>query len=1039
MAVAAVGLLELTGAGTGVAGFIIGIGAAVIDATVIMPWLAGKGRQDAVSPNLGDNPIGSNVPGAPRIWAIGARVRVPTHVLWQKEKILEPQTTTHTKTGTTVTQRQVMVDCLISLNDRLTVEMTQLIGNGKLLMWESRNLQRITTHEMTAAVSGSDVVITMANTLGPSPTDVFKVGDAVKLYGWVSTAGPNINGVYWGVKAIVGHTSTPGTMTLESAQGQSVTGVAANAGNAFTPAWIERVDDAFVGDPDTTTGRATTATGAPGSSNAGTLVLRLPVGKFAADIFNTGDEVYVHNTWFTSGFVGGPHLISSAILCRVTYLVGNEVGIYPVNPSALSQSQWPAQVGVGNNISFNSGPTNWPRIVYANPQFLATPFFPPGFVPKDHYHEGSDTQLEDSIIAAGIGVGNAPAYRGVAYQSIEQFRVTTFGGQLPYSLEAIIRPDLAMTWAQAMYEVLRRAGIPSAAIDVTGVNLAPFLGYYIRGFVPTITSIQPLLIAKQIVAQERDGKLCLFQIENADVTQIQNGPAFSDLGAHIYGEQRADDKILTEDGAEEDLPTSVGVRHQDPDNILSPGYQPFGIRNPTGPTYENRQEIDVSTLVLSRKDAKNLATTTVRRAWVNNRKHGWALTACYIDQAENDVETLTDDNGNVVTARVVQRDFGANYIVKCTALREDLSLAVSGSPVQSAAGQSPPTVAMPAVFISVVLDVSSLANEENQAPMLRFACCATPGGHWSGGRLFESTDGSNYTPVGFVADESVMGLLVGDTPSVAGSSETYGSPVVTFFTAPVDVTFEHEGVFGVQSTSQVEAQYVQRNWCAIVDAVTGEVEIAAFTIATLVSPGTYTLDGWLRGLRGTRVAVRPALSRLVMLGPTWEYPTLTRTYPGLSQIASLSFRFVPAGRTIEEVDTVQVVATWRNCRPLPVRKLVKTIGPSPFDARFETEHWTKEHLPVGQLGPYAMDEPFEGYKFSIYDPTGTSVRRVKFLQAQPGTGSTTIRDKWVDYTAAEQTADGYTPGPSETFWVEVQQIGFLGQTAGLSDSFKKEV
>jgi len=1035
MAVAAVGVLGLTGPGTGAVGFLIGIGAAVVDATVIMPGLAGKGRMAARPPRLQDVPVGSNESGAPRIWAIGGRVRVQTHILWQKEKVLEA-TTNHRKQGTDIHQREVLVDCLISLNDRKTIELTQLIGNGKLLVWESRNLNRITTHEMSAAVSGSDVLITMANTLVPSPTDFFKVGDVVKLYGWIMSAGASINGTYWGVKAITGHTSVPGTITLEKAQGQTVTGVAATAGSAFSPGWIERVDDAYVVSPSVATGYVSGPTG-PTTNNFGTLVLRLPTGRFAADIFNTGDEVIVTNVSFDPGPVGAPFfLISPTIRCIVTYLQGNEVGVFPKDTAPLSTGQWPRS-GTNTTILFESA-TNWPRIEYADQTVLAGPFFPPGFIPKDHFHDGSEDQGEDPILVADKLPGNVPAYRGVSYQAIEQMRVTQFGGQLPYSLEAIIKPDTSMTWAQAIYEVLRRAGVPSSAINTDGISLAPFLGYYIRGFVPTGTSIQPLLLAKQIVGQERDGVLCMFQIENADVTQVQNGALFSDLGAHIFGEARQDDKVAIEDGAEEDLPTFVGVRHQDPDNVYTDGYQPFGLRHPTSAQYENRQEIDVSTLVLSRKDAKNLATTTVRRAWVNNRKYEWSLTACYLDQLENDIQTLTDDYGNVLTGRVIQRDIGSNFLVKCTLLREDLDLAVSGSPVQSAAGTHNPPVVMPAVFVSAVLDCSSLSNDENAAPMLRFACCAMPGSHWAGGRLFESTDGTNYSPVNFISEESVIGRLVADTPSVAGSSETYNSSAVTFFSAPVDVEFHNVGNFGIQACTQADAKN-GRNLCAIIDALTGEVEIAAFTQATLVSGQTYTLSGWLRGLRGTTASVRPVESKVVMLGPANEYPTFTREYPGLSQTTAMAFRFVPAGQTVEEVDAIQVVATWRNCRPLRLRRLDKAIGATPFNARFTTEHWTKEHLPVGQLGPYSMDEPFEGYKFSIYDPTGTSVRRTKYVQANPTTGSSTLRDKWVDYPASEQTADGYTPASNETFWVEVQQIGFLGQFAGLSDSFKKEV
>lgn len=994
--------------------FLVGVGAAIVDAKVIMPALQGKGRGAALPGRLGDSKIGSNQPGAPRIWAIGGTgVRIETHILWQKEKELEA-TTNHTKQGTTINQRQVMVDCLVALNDRQTLELTQLIGNGTLLTWESRNLQRITTNEMTAAASGADLLITMSNTLVPSPTDKFRVGDFVKLRDWVVTAGPDINGYHWRVKTIVGHTSTPGTILLQVVDGQSAAGVTANGGDAFTPARIERVDDALLYDP----------TSLNLNYVLGQAFLHvetfLTEARDPGEVFSSGDRVKIVN--------GGPN--TSQVEWEV-------VGTQLVSPTLKRLELKSIQ---GGNPSFvPPGGTTWFRVEYFSPTTSARGFFADGFVPKDHYHAGTEDQGEDSIIVAALGTGNVSAYRGVAYQAIEEFRVTSFGGQLPYSLEAIIRPDASMTWAQAIWEVLRRAGIPSSAIDVSGVSLAPFLGYYIRGFVATGTSIQPLLLAKQIVTQDRDGTLCMFQIENADVTQIQNGAQFSDLGAHIYGEPRQDDKVSTDDGALEDLPTSIGVRHQDADNVFIEGYQAFGMRNPTGPTQENRQEIDVSTLVLTRKDAKNLATTSLRRAHMNNRRHEWSLTACYLDQLENDIQTLTDDFGNVITGRVAERDCGANYLVKCVALREDLDLAVSGSPVQPAAGQPPPSITTPASFVAVVLDCSSVSNAENAGPMLRFACCAVAGSHWAGGRLYESTDGSNFTAVDTISEQSTIGVLQAATPSVGGSSETYGSAAVTFFNAPVDVTFEFEGLYGIQACTQAEAQNVGRNLCAIVDAATGEVELAAFTQVTLVGVRTYTLNGWLRGLRGTKASVRPAGSRLVMLGPDWEHRTFTRGYSWLSQVTGLAFKFVPAGRTIEEVESIGITATWRNCRPLPIRKLVKTIGPSPFQVRFETEHWTKEHLPVGQVGPYSMDEPFEAYKVSIYDPSGNGVRRIKWLTATPATGTPTLRDKFVDYTPAEQTADGYTPSGATTFVVDVQQVGFLGTVNGLSDSNKRTV
>ena len=66
------------------------------------------------------------------------------------------------------------------------------------------------------------------------------------------------------------------------------------------------------------------------------------------------------------------------------------------------------------------------------------------------------------------------------------------------------------------------------------------------------------------------------------------------------------------------LPSSVGLRHQDPDNFYSEGYQHFGIRGPSGAGHETRDEGDLSNIVLTRQAARNLAGTVLRRTWINS-------------------------------------------------------------------------------------------------------------------------------------------------------------------------------------------------------------------------------------------------------------------------------------------------------------------------------------------------------------------------------------------------------------------------------------
>jgi hypothetical protein len=208
----------------------------------------------------------------------------------------------------------------------------------------------------------------------------------------------------------------------------------------------------------------------------------------------------------------------------------------------------------------------------------------------------------------------------------------------------------------------------------------------------------------------------------------------------------------------------------------------------------------------------------------------------------------------------------------------------------------------------------------------------------------------------------------------------------------------------------------------------GTVEIAAFTSVTALGDNQFTLSGWLRGLRGTgnpyglTVNEAPAGTRFVLLNGE----TYFREFAGEITPTALSYKIVPAGLGLEDVEQINVVSARRNALPLPVRTLTKTIDPVTFDARLTVTHnWCRAVLPLGTQPPHPMDEPLEAYRFTIYDTAGKQVRRVKTITAS-GTGSNTIRDRWIDYPAAEQSADGYTPGASTLFTVDVQQIGEFG-------------
>lgn len=994
-----------------IVGWAVGIAAALIDTYYIMPALQGKKRENAREPRLLDTPVGSNVPGAPRVWAIGVRVRVPTHILWQDTKVRQTQPNS-TKAGTGVQQRKVFIDAMVALNDRPTRNLVQLVGNGKLLLYQSRNFVTLTSSRMTASVVSSRLRLTAASTLDPDFKQYFAVGDYVFLRNFTGTSAAQVNAGYWKVHAVTEHTASPSTIDVTPKTGQSLASFSATAGSIFAPAIVTREDTrVFV----ETTSILIDASGGPGFES------------YFAQLNSNG---HISNT--------------RAILQHN----GQSLAVVLDN-FAPDAAYGNATINGNRTVSWFSGQTtsvNWtpPYQTYGGPAPQVAPpagqtatvqrqvengftqgVFLPTYNPAANFYSGSETQAANPVLAAELGAANVPAYRGVSYQVLDDFFATQFGDALPYSMEAIIEVDESMDWGRAVQTILTdRAQLPVGSVDVTGITQRAFLGMYLRGPIPANTALQPLLVAGQMMVQDRDGVLTFTEFQNADEVAIENGIVFSNFGTRLDGERAADDKWTVEDVAVEDLPTKIGVRHQDPDNQYADGYQFFGLRNPEGVDHTNEQELDLSQMVLTRQEAANLAATVLRRSWVNRRTYRFVLPAAYIDLLESDLLTWTDDEGVDHVARIIQRDIGSDFRVGITAIAEDLDLAVAGSPVQSAAGSVPQLPGAAAGLDVVIVDGPAYLEGQNRRPGLQIAI-GTYGGNWSGAAIYESVDGTTYDLVDVVGKRATTGTL--DTTLPSGQVAEYvGMTGLGPDAGSCTVTVTSFGASQMTSRTAKEV-FSGLNWCALVKP-DGTVEIAAFTSVTALGDNQFTLSGWLRGLRGTgnpyglTVNEAPAGTRFVLLNGE----TYFREFSGEITPPALSYKIVPAGLGLEDVEQINVVSARRNALPLPVRTLTKTIDPVTFDARLTVTHnWCRAVLPLGTQPPHPMDEPLEAYRFTIYDTAGKQVRRVKTITAS-GTGSNTIRDRWIDYPASEQSADGYTPGASTLFTVDVQQIGEFG-------------
>ena len=179
-------------------------GAAIIDQKIIQ-GLQGKPREQDRSPSLLGLPVQSTEAGAPRVWALGRRVRVPCHVMWQSEKEISVTVMPGSKGVPSVAQNQVLVDCAVAVNDRQTMRVLQMISQGQLLFWTTRNIITVETSGITVSESGGNLVLTMVDTFEQDWSDKFQTDDNVILSGFVCPSGPNINAGKWRVVSTTGH------------------------------------------------------------------------------------------------------------------------------------------------------------------------------------------------------------------------------------------------------------------------------------------------------------------------------------------------------------------------------------------------------------------------------------------------------------------------------------------------------------------------------------------------------------------------------------------------------------------------------------------------------------------------------------------------------------------------------------------------------------------------------------------------------------------------------------------------------------------
>jgi len=1040
---AAIPVITAIGTGSGyaiAAGIAVAAAASYIDSAFVMPALMKKNAKDQDPEALFGLPQASVGLGEPRVWAIGNKVRVPMHVMYQSEKTRTSTTTTGGsgfKPGTSSSVQKVYADLAIALNSRKISKLQQIVGNGRFLFLVDRNLINTTSSTITVSQDGPNLKLQMQDNFDQEFSDRFIVYDYVRLDNFRIISGTDINQGHWKVVAVTGHAGNNfSSLTLApwTAQDTSSGTINALCGDVSAPSIITRIDDIFFEDT--------------GHQTRSLLDIFVGLDSLTFQTYHYFSLVAKRESWRPENITGTDianiltgtnrdrnNLLATDITATVFNSNNNTTTNYTGNLSIINRgfitaisAGWSSQNYFDTNyfLSKSCFATVSGRIRYGNLRNVNPSIYDPALMasaPIIHY--GDELQTEDANIAIKETPGSIPGFRGVSYVSLNELDVSTFGNQVPHTLEGLIEPDKGMTWPQAITAICERSGLTASQIDVSKIQALPFLGLYLQGPMPGATALQPMLMAGQILTQEHDGVIHFFNIEQAEIVQLENGAEFSDLGAMAGSDtpMRAD-KVAYTQADYGDLPTSVAVRHQDPDSIYQQGYQKFSLRSTNAFKKSVETELDLRMMVLSRRSAKELAANLLRRSWINSQKVELMLPVAYLDLLENDIITVTDDSGELVNARIVRREMGANMLVSITAVREEQNLSSSGSSVQRLGGIIPNFQGIPDIASDFV-DVPPLLDAHASQPGI-YICATAKGEIFQGAQVWESRDsGVNYELVGNLLNE----WQVGTTQTVLNSTVTYGETAnggpFTDSVNTVEVLFDSLGPSWLPLNNWADADIVRgRGWFLIGDEIVGVKSVE------LQGNGNYLLKDLVRGLRGTFHSCDAAKAtglRVVRLDQFMSGNLWRQFDDGVAQSLPTTrmYKVVPSSATLGDVAAQTVTVNCWNSRPLPAY-LSKVISASPYSVRFGVNHRSRMNFAVGASYKVPIDESFEAYTLRIYNPANTTLVRTKNITSI-GSGSNEIRDKWMDYTPAEQTDDGYTPSASTMFWVEIEQDGQFGQ------------
>lgn len=593
-------------------------------------------------------------------------------------------------------------------------------------------------------------------------------------------------------------------------------------------------------------------------------------------------------------------------------------------------------------------------------------------------YPGSATQGVDPTLSSLYPGEDYPAYRHTCYVVLERFDLSDWGNRVP-NLEFELEP-LTDNLGDIVSDLASFAGVNVYTNRLTDT----VRGYIVAQATSVWGAIEPLAAAFAF-----------------DV--IATGPRFDavkrgqylrtvipteDLGARDVKDEPRSTKSVSL-SAPSKLPDEVTITYLDATRDYQTNTQRAAR---TANDSENKVNVNVS-LVLTDDEARNIAERTVYEGLTRGREIEFTLSNKYRWLKASDVVGLTV-GGVIEPFRLLTMTRSPNGVIACEAVYEDPYL-YQGVLIGTG-GDNPPdqSASLPGDTVMQPMDAALISTSDDDTGF--YTAFAGEGSAWHGAEIYRAPGVGS--PLSF---ELIGGT--GPVPAVMADCAT------TLPSGPTDVwdrvstlTVTMIGPGTLESATEADVLVLNANlaWVGGTDGEDGEY--INFATATAGSPaGTYILSNLLRGRFGTEFAAgaHGSSERLVIAD---------------NRIGRMDFGAIDwnQARTYESVslplqqgEGVQTVFTntGEGKRPLsPVH--LRGARDASNNLTLSWVRRTRFRPPAVGGGAVPLGEETEAYEVDIMHGSPLTVlRTIAASSAQ------------VTYTAAQQTADGLTPGNPVSF------------------------